>query len=414
MNRLLFLSVIIFYTILASATTENNQLPDNYISSTDSLYKSTQSKFKISNLVSSSSNSNKIMFVSSMLVNKNSDTFPAVIDEQTIAGDPANGTGGSPVTSWTSSWNPDSPYPHYAVIDFGQEIDVFAIYVYDVDGSGKFIVESGTEGDWSLVLTDSLTGYNVWNEFSNLSVKTRFLRLTKTEGGARVGEIVVYGVPGNLSSNAFLSNLTVGDSTITGFSNETLNYNIELPEGSADIPVVAATTEHPNATITISPAPRLPGISTVLVTAENGVTKQFYTVSFTVKNSQAKEYINLNTERQEWSQTVIKDFYEAYYFDVFWATKMASLPPANPSWNGGVIEIGDTGKPGVGVVDWKNATTKSKKPLLVVLPSAGAKPGTGICPTNYSFIVASAMDKTYSGATIPGLIEAALAIQQMV
>ena len=407
----IFAIFILSFVLSASADDYLNLILSYNTTSNDSLNNTTIESNVLSN---SDGNSYKIMLTPSMLKNINSDTYPALIDEQTIADNPRDGNGGNPITSWTTSWNPDSPYPHYAIVDFGEEIEITSIYIYDVDGSGGFTVESGFEENWNPLFTDSLTGYNVWNEHRDLAVKTKYLRFKKTEGGARVGEIVIYGVSGDLSYDVSLIDLTIGDSTISGFDPSVASYNIELPEGTTVVPVINATPNNPNATISVLPAAKLPGVSTIIVTAENGVTKQSYTVSFTLQNSGEKEYIHLNNERPEWSGTAPKDFYEADDFDVFWAVQLASLPAADAAWNGGSIDIGDTGKSGVGVVDWKQANINYKKPLLVVLPSAGAAPGTGICPTNYNFIVASAMDETFSGATVQGHIEAALAIRQMI
>jgi len=303
-----------WFSMSANAVVLKNTINNYKVTFSDSL---SSSNLKVG--------SNKITLSPSMLINKNSDTFPAIIDEQVIAGDPANGEGGSPITSWTSSWNPNSPYPHYAIIDFGQEIDLFTIYIYDVDGVGNFSVESGVDRNWNSLFTDSLTGYNTWNEHPDLSVKTRFLRLIKKEGGARVGEIIVYGVSGNLSSDASLSNLLIEDSTVNGFNPAKLNYTVNLPEGTTKVPVISATANDSIASISVVQTSKLPGVSTIEVTAENGVTIQFYTIFFTVQNSGEKEYIHLNSEGPEWLGTAIKDFYEADDFDIFWAVKGSKI-----------------------------------------------------------------------------------------
>jgi hypothetical protein len=84
------------------------------------------------------------------------------------------------------------------------------------------------------------------------------------------------------SSDDAISDLTVNGTTVSGFSTSTLTYNVALPSGTTEIPVVGATTEDSNATDTITQATALPGSATVAVTAADGVTNQTYTVNFTV------------------------------------------------------------------------------------------------------------------------------------
>jgi len=84
------------------------------------------------------------------------------------------------------------------------------------------------------------------------------------------------------STNANLATLTVGGTGVTGFSANTLNYNVELPFGTAVAPAVAATVAQANATTVITQASSPTGTATVVVTAQDGTTKKTYTVTFTV------------------------------------------------------------------------------------------------------------------------------------
>jgi len=130
------------------------------------------------------------------------------------------------------------------------------------------------------------------------------------------------------------------------------------------------------------------------------------------KNTEAN-YVHLNTERPEWANTEIFNSYEKTDFDTFWQNKINTLPTANALWDGGNIPIGG-GISGIGAIQWNGATSTTKKPLLVVLPSAGSAPKTTIFPSNNNFIVASAMHQNYTNASIEEHIEAALAIQQLI
>ncbi len=86
----------------------------------------------------------------------------------------------------------------------------------------------------------------------------------------------------NLNNDATLSDLQVDGTTISGFDPATLIYNIELPYGTSDVPVVTATKNDANADMVITEATSLPGTTTVLVTAEDEVTTNTYEVNFTI------------------------------------------------------------------------------------------------------------------------------------
>lgn len=92
------------------------------------------------------------------------------------------------------------------------------------------------------------------------------------------------------SNDATLKSLNVNNEPINGFNAETLSYNIELPFGTTQIPAVTAEATSSVATVSITQATALPGTATVVVTAEDGVTTNTYTINFTVsKGSSEKE-----------------------------------------------------------------------------------------------------------------------------
>lgn len=88
-----------------------------------------------------------------------------------------------------------------------------------------------------------------------------------------------------LSADATLSDLQSGGATVTGFDATTLNYNVELDAGTTEAPVVAATAADSNATVEVTNTTQLPGETTIVVTAEDGVTKNTYTINYSVKTT---------------------------------------------------------------------------------------------------------------------------------
>lgn len=89
------------------------------------------------------------------------------------------------------------------------------------------------------------------------------------------------------STDATLSALTVSAGTLTPvFNASTLTYTVILPSGSTVVPTVNATKNDTRASdpvITLATA--LPGTTTVMVTAQDGVTIKTYTVNFQVAAS---------------------------------------------------------------------------------------------------------------------------------
>lgn len=83
------------------------------------------------------------------------------------------------------------------------------------------------------------------------------------------------------SADATLADLLIGNNTIEGFDPDTTEYAIELAQGTTEVPDVMAITNDEHASVEIVPAAQLPGVTRIVVTAENGVTKE-YAISFTL------------------------------------------------------------------------------------------------------------------------------------
>jgi peptidoglycan/xylan/chitin deacetylase (PgdA/CDA1 family) len=87
-----------------------------------------------------------------------------------------------------------------------------------------------------------------------------------------------------LSANANLSDLKVNGITIAGFSPETYEYNVTLPEGTTALPEVGfKAADIGKATAVLENAAALPGTAKVTVTAEDKLTVTTYTIRFQVR-----------------------------------------------------------------------------------------------------------------------------------
>lgn len=84
------------------------------------------------------------------------------------------------------------------------------------------------------------------------------------------------------SSNSSLSDISINGETMEGFKKDVFDYEIELEEGTNNVPEITATSEDSNATIEIKNAEILPGVSKIKVIAEDG-TESIYTINLNIK-----------------------------------------------------------------------------------------------------------------------------------
>src|SRR5690606_11360253 len=98
-----------------------------------------------------------------------------LVDEQALAGDPANGAGGAPATNWHPGFG-NTPYPCSAYIDLGQVYDLTEIYLYDTSGIADMTISAGNPGNWTPLFTDDLHQYLMWSGH-NVNVQTRYVHV---------------------------------------------------------------------------------------------------------------------------------------------------------------------------------------------------------------------------------------------
>ena len=84
------------------------------------------------------------------------------------------------------------------------------------------------------------------------------------------------------SNNARLADIQVNGTTIAGFNAYLNTYNVTLPYGTTEVPVVSATAQDAGATVTITQATNTTGVATIHVAAADGTTTNTYTLNFSV------------------------------------------------------------------------------------------------------------------------------------
>ncbi|MES2733709.1 MAG: fibronectin type III domain-containing protein [Bacteroidota bacterium] len=179
----------------------------------------------------------KLTLTAAMLTNESGKGDAGMlVDEQALAGNPAQGQGGTPSTSWFTGWNA-TDHPASAYIDFGSTATIASIFLRDVNDAGGFMVQSGSPGNWTMLFTDNLNGYQSWNQH-NVTIATRYLRFTRQSQGANVSEVVIYGCVGpvtpptpDVTPPSAVANLTT--SAITGSSIQ-LNWTATGDDGMAN------------------------------------------------------------------------------------------------------------------------------------------------------------------------------------
>ncbi len=155
-----------------------------------------------------------------------------------------------------------------------------------IDQVNKTITGKVINGSSLTSITPQFTGDNIVSvtpntaqDFSNGAVTYTF---TSSTNETTTYTVTITEAPA-VSTDATLSSLTYGGTSVPNFSPSTLAYNIELTAGIKTPPTIAAETNHPKATTLITQAPTVPGSGKVEVTAEDGETKLTYTINYTVK-----------------------------------------------------------------------------------------------------------------------------------
>ncbi len=90
-----------------------------------------------------------------------------------------------------------------------------------------------------------------------------------------------------LSDVSSLDEIKLNNNIIDGFNSGTLAYNIALPSGTTTVPDITVTTTNAAASVSVTAPAALPGQASIVVTAEDGVSKTTYILSFTVISSVA-------------------------------------------------------------------------------------------------------------------------------
>ncbi|MGC1204386.1 MAG: discoidin domain-containing protein, partial [Flavobacteriaceae bacterium] len=199
-------------------------------------------------------------------------------------------------------WETDFSDPQWITIDLGASYDIGQVVL---NWEGAFassyeiqITDDATFATFATAYTTTTGDGGI--DVLSVSETGRYVRMYGTVRGTVYGyslwEFEIYEAVDPLT-DATLSNLTVNGATVSGFSSNTLNYNVELPQGTTVVPTVAATTSQASpASSDVTNATSLPGTTSVLVTAQDGTTTNTYNINFTVQITPMSQTFDITFE----------------------------------------------------------------------------------------------------------------------
>ncbi len=134
----------------------------------------------------------------------------------------------------------------------------------------------------------SKTG-NTYSSAIGTTGNTTIIITNVTGGPIYITDINVYQnqTPGEISNNASLASLSYkidnnAAISLPDFSSDKLIYEVQLPAGTTNLPIVSATTEQKDATVAINQLTSLPGSAFINVKASDNLTSKTYQINFSV------------------------------------------------------------------------------------------------------------------------------------
>ncbi|MBO5974632.1 MAG: hypothetical protein J6P95_02780, partial [Paludibacteraceae bacterium] len=84
------------------------------------------------------------------------------------------------------------------------------------------------------------------------------------------------------SDNALLNMIYVNGEEIIGFDESTFSYVVNLPYGTTEVPIISCKKQEDVQNVVITPATTLAEKTSIVVTAEDGISQNTYTISFSI------------------------------------------------------------------------------------------------------------------------------------
>lgn len=209
-----------------------------------------------------------------------------------------NAIDGNAGTRWETSFSD----PHWITIDLGMSYEIGQVILnWEGAFASTYEIQISDDASFATYTTAyaTTTGDGGIDDLS-ISATGQYVRMYGTVRGTPYGyslwEFEIYEA-GDPLVDATLNDLTVNGTTVAGFASSVLNYNVVLPIGTTEVPIVVATTSQASpASAVVTDAPSLPGTTSVFVTAQNGVDTNTYSIYFTVEIAPVNATFDLTFE----------------------------------------------------------------------------------------------------------------------
>lgn len=174
-----------------------------------------------------------------------------------------------------AQWNPGNPEDPTANASLGKHGKIeYTAGLIQIKGNHKESLEYFRDND------QIIGEFDIWVEEIITETDTTYVTKLSNEGG------------GELATDATLSELTLSDGTLDPvFDVATYNYTVELDAGTTATPTVTATPTDANATVVVTDAADVTSAedadrtTTIVITAEDGVTELTYNILFNVSGT---------------------------------------------------------------------------------------------------------------------------------
>ena len=210
----------------------------------------------------------------------------------------SNAIDGNTGTRWETSFSD----PHWITIDLGTSYEIGQV-ILNWEGAfgSSYEIQISDDATFASYTTiyNTTTGDGGIDDLA-VSGTGRYVRMYGTVRGTPYGyslwEFEIYEAV-DPTTIATLSDLTIDGVTVAGFASSTMDYNVELAEGTTVVPTVVATTSQASpASAVVTDAASLPGTTSILVTAQNGVDTNTYSINFTVAVTPTNQTFDLTFE----------------------------------------------------------------------------------------------------------------------
>ncbi len=192
-----------------------------------------------------------------------------------------NAVDGNIATRWSSEFIE----PSWIYIDLEELVQINKVILHWEDAyAQKYIIEiSADSNTWTTVYSEQNSDGQI-DQINFELVTTRYVRMwgitRATVYGFSLFEFEIYGPETQLSSDASLSSIYIGNEILSYFKASNYSYNYSLFPSQTDPPQISAIASSTSATIYIEQAQSLSSPATITVVSADGSSIKVYDVNF--------------------------------------------------------------------------------------------------------------------------------------